>query len=159
MRKDLAKRRSTHPAGIFALAFTLGATAIPAAAASCRARSSISAERTANRWSAMTPVLVVMLSATYRRFSFDEGTGRKIAARGEIACVTHMSRAGSKKVRVERKNHVRLIEVVYGVNGLAECKSRAFASAISAAGLVLVPFRFGKLRKQCAESARQASER
>ncbi len=53
--------------------FVPPATDTPTAAASCRAKPPLRDARSGRRWSAIAPVLVGMLSTTYRRFNFEDG--------------------------------------------------------------------------------------
>src|SRR5580704_8824349 len=91
--KSFATAR-VHSAGTLLLAAALFAPATPDAAASSRANASISPARSGLRWSATAPVLLGMLSTTYRRFrfAFVPSITRREANSRAFACVVAAAR-------------------------------------------------------------------
>ncbi len=61
------------------------------------------------------------------------------AARGELARVAQVARAGRQKIRVQRDHNVGVREIVIRVGGLAEGLRRAGARHVRSRGIPLVP--------------------
>src|ERR1700732_3839900 len=66
------------------------------------------------------------------------------AARREITRVTHVPRTASKKIRIQRNDHIRLVELVNRIDRPAEGKSRSLTHVVAATLLVLMPLRLWK---------------
>ena len=62
-----------------------------------------------------------------------------------------MSRPRRKEIRVERHDHVGLVEVIDRSHWFPKCRHRTVVRRITNARLVLVPFRLGEFLKQAEE--------
>src|SRR3990172_3057524 len=73
----------------------------------------------------------------------------------KVACILQHPRLTREKISVDRKNAIRFIKVVDGINWLSESHHRTRASVVVIYRLVLMPLCLGKLGQYCLELGAQ----
>ena len=73
----------------------------------------------------------------------------------KVVRIADRARSGAEEIRVQGDDHVRLIEVINGVDVLAEGQLGAFADRVAAARLILMPLRLRELREHRPDLVRQ----
>ncbi len=68
--------------------------------------------------------------------------------RREVACIPHAARQGKQEIRVKRENHFSFVEMVLGINILAECQASASQDRITSDWLIVMPTCRRKLSEQ-----------
>src|SRR6185312_17027136 len=81
------------------------------------------------------------------------------AAIREIALSADRPRLASEEIAIERQHHIRLREIVNGMNRFAERLAAAFPGGIAAARLATDPSRLGESVEQIAAKRRQSRRR